>query len=134
MHDQNIVKLPVVDLIIGIIELAFFSFLFFIMIFYQNETIDVWACMGFSLFFTLGIVIVLFCVFWKVEYTNEGFVYHNCFGHRTTVPFSSIRKIKRTKNAVYLYANNRRYNIFTNAKGLDGFIDVLSRQSLRLKD
>ncbi len=131
---SNIVNLSITDLIVGIIEILFFSTCILIMIFFPNGTEALWVYIGFSLFIVSGAVIVLFCIFWRLEYNDEGFIYHNCFGHRTTVLFSSIYRIKRTRNAVYLYANNRRYNIFTNAKGIDGFLDVLSRQSLRLQD
>lgn len=125
---RNIVKLPISELIAGIVVTLFFSVILLMMVLFPNDTGDFWVFLGFSLFMTMGIVIILSWLIWKVEYNDKVFVYRSKLGHKTTVPYSSINKVKLTQNALLLYSNGRRYTFYKNSKGEAGFLEVLSIQ------
>lgn len=126
---RNIVKLPISELIAGIVGILFFSVILLMMILFPNDSADFLVFLGFGIFMAMGIVLILSWLIWRVEYDDEVFVYHSKLGHKTTVPYSSISKIKLTPDAIHLYVNHRRYTIYRKSKDVDGFLEILSKRS-----
>jgi hypothetical protein len=125
---NNIIKLPISELIAGIVvTLGFFTFILMMLLF-PNDTTVFWVFLEFGFGMTMGIVLILSWFIWRVEYNDEVFIYRNKLGHKTTVPYSSINKARLAQNAIHLYANSRKYTIYRKSKGEDGFFEVLSKQ------
>lgn len=126
---RNIVKLPISELIAGIFVTLVFSSILLMMVLFQNDSADLYTFLGIGLFMTMGIVIILSWFIWKVEYNDEVFVYRNRLGHKTTVLYSNINKVKLTLDAIHLYVNHQRYTIYRKSKNVDGFLEILSKRS-----
>ena len=126
---RNIIKLPISELIVGIVVTLFFIAILLMMILFPNDSADFWTFIGISLFMTLGIAIIIPWFIWKVEYNDEMFIYRNKWGRKTTVLYSRINKIKLMPDAIHLYVNRRRYPIYRKSKDVDGLLEILSKRS-----
>jgi hypothetical protein len=129
---ENVVRLPKLYTIIGLIGFTFFSACMLIMTLYPNDTVTWFPYTVFSIFAIMGLYIIMWGAFWRIKYDENGLSYRNKFGRTIKVRYSDIIRIRRTNDAVYLYTASRKLIVYkTMAYGADRFLDFIAKYALR---
>lgn len=127
---KDTVYLSPVFLIVGIVDVVFFLGLVILMWLFPNDTAEPWIFAVFGAFALLGAVLIVACLLWRIEYNDVTFNYRSWLGNRTTIPYSSISRIKQSSsspyNTAYLYTGKKRYSIYPYGIGAKAFLKEVS--------
>jgi hypothetical protein len=129
-NKKNTVNISPMYLVVGITGSLFFLLCILSMWIFPNGTESLFAYIVSGLFVILGIIIILYCLLWRIEYDDESFTYRNLLGHKTIVPYSSVIRIKRKLKDVYLFTEKKRFDIIQGTIGVDDFMDMIAKHAL----
>ena len=100
--DENVIKQPILYLVIGIGGICCFFIIGLYFIIVQFDLIAIAFLWGFAL---LYIPILPFAINWKIELYDDGFIYTNMFAKKRKVFFDDVT-LKDTGKGCFVYDKN----------------------------
>lgn len=130
-EQKNTVYFPRPYFWVGLVGDIVFSTGIILMYAFPNGTGGLWVAIIFSLFILMGIYIMLLVVNWRIVYDDNGFKYKTFLGRSFHFKYEDVKRIKRTKNNIYLYTERRILYIETMAIGVDEFFYAMSNNQIK---
>lgn len=122
--ESNIVVLPKLLLVIGLIFSAVFLIIALIVLFSD----EIFLSLFFVLFSLIGVFLIIGYINCRIVFNKDDFTYKTFFGIKRTIQYKDLTSISGNKRDVKLYAGKRIIRIDESASNKDKFISYAKLQ------
>jgi hypothetical protein len=128
-----VIHLPKVYLWVGCLDISLFTFWFFLMTIYPNDTADIWVWLLFCIFALLGVVIVVETQIWRIQiFRHENyFIYRTMFFKTYKIQYKECKYYKFSINTLILKTNNKTFRIDNKATNLEFLLAMLTQNKVK---
>ncbi len=118
---------------VGIICTAFFSCFMILMTVFPNGTAEPWVYFGFSLFFMLGLYLILESYLWKIIFDKKEdyFDFVSSFGRKYRIRYEDILNYKVGNNFIKIKTQKKVFYIDTKAINLEYLPQMLKKNHVK---
>lgn len=125
-NDSILIKLPLLNVVIGVINTIFFLVALLYVVFVQKET-DVVSIAFISLFVIGSFSLVVAYFNWKILLKNDYFIYRTFFKNTYIFSYVDIVKIKLGPNIVMIKAKEKWLFMDSHGKGMEHFVNKINQ-------
>lgn len=131
--DHVFIRLPRAYLWVASIDILFFLACILLMIYFPNDTVSVWVYMLFCLFISLGVLITVATLVWKVEVLQHEnyFLIRTTFGRSHRIEYKDCLYYKFSSNYLVIKTNKKTFYIDINATNFEFLLATLKQHSVK---
>ena len=123
---------------VGIIVALFFGAAMIVMTALANDSVKWWIYMEFFAFFSLGILIAVYCFFWELRVNGDEIRYRCLFKPSQTLGFDAITSVKMKHTPQYeqiiLYSGAKKlFALESNCVGYYVFVARLIKEQVKFE-
>jgi len=118
-EDIFIMRLPKINVWVGVICSVFFMVLFTLMIIFPNDTASIWVGIVFIGFAVMGLMLVIISLKWKIFVHKNHIVYITMFGRAYNYEYSEIKSAIITQNYLIIQTIYKTLKVDIHAIGIE---------------
>ncbi|MCL2817661.1 MAG: hypothetical protein FWD39_04665 [Clostridiales bacterium] len=123
------------NLVLAVLLLLVFGGSLVGVIFWPNETVDLFVYLGISGAFLASLYFLANSLFWKITVTQDTLFVKNTFGVEKAYPIGEISKVEERRENFTLYAGTEKIvKIGKNAAGLQSLLERLVEENVSYYD